>query len=307
MSALALLLRLLYAALTAVAAAFALAPWTREAFVRYGKTRPPQTRHPAPAAALRWFASRTVPKNWFSHFYYVGAGLGALLLSDVGRWPWIGPGSGTHSAPWGLVPRLAALLGDQREAFASTPSAHAILALAMYNAHVLVRLKESVFDQPATDARMHIGQYAVGLLFYTATPLALVVDAYDSPRPRPLLAWMAPAGMAVFAYASLHQWRCHRILFGLRRRSLSAPRQTGLYAIPSGDLFTHVSSPHFFCEILLYASIWIATGCQSTSVLWVVLWTAVNLGITARETHRWYRETFGDAYPRSRRALIPFV
>ncbi|KAJ1726758.1 hypothetical protein LPJ61_004981, partial [Coemansia biformis] len=257
---LALLLRLLYALLAGIAAAFALAPWTREAFVRYGKTRQPLATHGRPArqaaaavVALERFAAWTVPKNWFSQFYYVGAGVGIPLLLGECHWAWFHRGPRLPGMPAARVLGIAALLEHPRDGSIAAPSAHAALALLMYVAHVLVRLKETVFDQPPTDATMHIGQYAVGLLFYVATPFALVVDAHDCHGWAPAPPLMVLAGLAVFAHASLHQRRCHRILFDLRRGSLRAARRARAYAIPSGDLFGHVSSPHFLCEILIYA------------------------------------------------------
>ncbi|KAJ2780904.1 Steroid 5 alpha-reductase 3 [Coemansia javaensis] len=297
------LLRALYGGLAALAAAFALAPWTRDAFVRYGKTRRAGGRA---AGALARAASMTVPKNWFAHFYYVGAATGAVLALDMAGWGW--PPAGLVLWAAALLERLGGGGGSGSSAFAASPGAHTGLVLALYNTHVAVRLAESVASQPATDAAMHVGQYGVGLVFYVATPLALAVDSCAGRGWSPVPLWMALAGTALFAYASVHQWRCHRILFRLRRKSLQAARGGSQpYAVPSGDLFALVSCPHFLCEILIYVSLWIATGAQATTAQWVVFWTTVNLGITARESHRWYRATFGPRYPRARRALVPFV
>ncbi|KAJ2455367.1 Steroid 5 alpha-reductase 3 [Coemansia sp. RSA 2336] len=184
-----------------------------------------------------------------------------------------------------------------------------VMGLLMYNIHVLLRLRETVCDQPVSSAQMHIGQYAVGMVFYIATPFAVVADAFSKPSWHPVPLWVLATSISLFVYASVHQWRCHHILFGLRRQKL---QQTNIrhpnarsYALPRGDLFEYVSSPHYFCEILVYVSLWIATGCQAQTVLWVLIWTAINLGITARESQAWYSKTFG-ADP-ARKTLIPFV
>ncbi|KAJ2493889.1 Steroid 5 alpha-reductase 3 [Coemansia sp. RSA 2050] len=215
------------------------------------------------------------------------------------------------------------LLGGstQSKVHTANPSKLAVLSLVLFTIHVLIRLKECVYDQPSTDAKMHIGQYAVGIVFYLATPLAVVADSYYPPGWASQTSWTVPVGIAIFIYASIHQWRCHQILYGLRRRGLDAkstdldpastPKgssaQPDNYAIPTGDLFRYVSCPHFLCEILIYISIWLASACQATTLLWVIGWTAINLCITARESQQWYRARFGSGYPRDRRALVPFV
>ncbi|KAJ2084560.1 hypothetical protein GGI09_007213 [Coemansia sp. S100] len=266
------------------------------------------------------YASCTVPKNLFSQFYCVGAIVGGLLTIDTIAW-----------CDSQAVPELPAtdvgffihryiafeqwLLGAaQSEVPTAYPSKLAVLALVLFTVHVLIRLKECVYDQPSTDARMHIGQYAVGIVFYVFTPLAVVADSYYSPGWVAQSSWTAPVGVAIYIYASIHQWRCHQILYSLRRRCIdnkSTPHESSTkldsYAIPTGDLFNYVSCPHFLCEILVYVSLWMVTDCQATSLLWVAGWTAINLGITARESQQWYQTRFGAGYPHDRRALIPFV
>ncbi|KAJ2159514.1 hypothetical protein GGF46_002970 [Coemansia sp. RSA 552] len=256
----------------------------------------------------RQFATWTVPKNWFAQFYYIGTVVGLALLLDVALCCGLHSGSRLLRPPVGVVARAMATLEQKiipwrtnGSAYLGIPDMPALVALLMYNAHVLVRLKETVVDQPTTSAKIHIGQYFVGIFFYTATPLALVIDAFAPEGWQPVPAWATAAAAALFVYASIHQWRCHHILYSLRRQSKQ-------YMLPAGDLFELVSSPHYFCEILVYISIWMATGCQSPSALCVVLWTAVNLGVTARESQIWYHDKFGaQLLPQNRRALIPFI
>ncbi|KAJ2610280.1 hypothetical protein H4S08_003678 [Coemansia sp. RSA 1365] len=306
------LLRSVYALLAGLAIAFELAPCTREAFVKYGKTRVTPTIRGGmcqswPAVAARLCASATVSKNLFSQFYYVGAAVGSMLMLDL------------VCPPRSGLPRSFQLLEaglrwiSRSDIHAAVPDRIALLGLGMFNVHVFVRLKESALDQPATGARMHVGQYAVGLLFYFATPFALVVDwCYGLGRDTVPL-WMVIAGLALFSYASLHQSRCHQILYRLRRQGLqkrqSQPKEqlANLYALPYGDLFDHVLCPHYLCEIFIYASIWITTGCKSITIMYVVMWTLINLAITARETQQWYCQVFGDRIIHNRPALVPFI
>ncbi|KAJ1724668.1 hypothetical protein LPJ53_001096 [Coemansia erecta] len=311
-------IRATYVVLACTALAFEFVPWTREAFVKYGKTRAAAAtaqedcehipRSPV-ARAVQWFSMQTVPKNLFWHFYALGAAICMMLMLDLGIWI-ADPTETRHhqqtlSAPSGtLKPVLRLLAQCDNSTSVASPHITAVLLLGMYGVHVVLRLKEALYDQPATSARMHIGQYGVGIVYYIVTPFAAVVDGLSSPGWISPSIWLAAAGFALYIYASVHQWRCHHILYRLRRRSLL--KGSG-YAIPAGDLFEYVVCPHFLCEILVYVAIWTASGFQATTLLWTIGWTTINLGITARETRKWYVETLGTRFPNKRRALVPFI
>ncbi|KAI8322019.1 hypothetical protein GQ54DRAFT_297628 [Martensiomyces pterosporus] len=363
------LLRSTYVLLASIALAFELFPWTREAFIKYGKTRRADAPDSAEDSAsekslfvraLEWFAQQTVPKYMFAQFYSIGVIVSALLTMDIVGWNKYQTNQHLASvAPKFYLQFYMDLeenqFGHPRGHFVAFPHKLAIIALGMYNLHVILRLKETVYDQPATNARMHVGQYAVGVLFYIVTPFAVVADSFYSPGWEAGSPWTVVVGIAVFLWASVRQWRCHHILFKLRYQTLreenerkdaeerqseaseaieaieaieasedaangggagpstsSAEPKTpstpvAPYVIPTGDLFNYVSCPHFLCEIIIYISIWLATSCQSNTLLFVIGWEVVNLGITAKESQQWYKRTFGDKYPRTRRALVPFL
>ncbi|KAJ2722878.1 hypothetical protein GGI07_003005 [Coemansia sp. Benny D115] len=336
----AYLIRSTYALLATIALAFELVPWTREAFVKYGKTRskvdnkPSNNNHnngsvagPAKSAnsfivaLVSWFSGLTVPKHFFAQFYILGAISSLVLLLDLLHARWI------HSQLASQQRQTDKALGylfkyfmdwesraehlyyglsgkSTATTFVEHPHGVAIASLSLYTLHVLLRLKESLYDQPKTNARMHIGQYGVGLIFYLVTPLATIIDSLYSPGLQTPSRLAVALGLLLYTYASVHQWRCHGILFRLRSRSLK--ENTG-YVVPTGDLFSYVSCPHFLCEILLYVSLWMVTGFQATTLVWNIAWTAINLGITARESHMWYKQAFGDKYPRNHRALVPYI
>ncbi|KAJ2372343.1 hypothetical protein IW150_004162 [Coemansia sp. RSA 2607] len=317
-------IRATYAVLASIALIFELVPWTREAFVKYGKTRAAEQedRDFVPKSpvvrAFQWFSTQTVPKNLFWHFYALGATICVLLMLDLSTW--ITDLTGTRdqqqlSSAWSasLEPMLRRLAkcggfsmswGNTTPILVASPHVATVLSLGMYSVHVILRLKEALYDQPATSARMHIGQYAVGIVYYIVTPFAVVVDGISSPGWSSPSIWPVAVGFTIYIYASVHQWRCHHILYQLRRRSLV--KGSG-YAIPAGDLFEYVVCPHFLCEILVYIAIWTASGFQATTLLWTIAWTAINLGITARETRKWYVETFDSKFPSNRRALVPYI
>jgi hypothetical protein len=85
--------------------------------------------------------------------------------------------------------------------------------------------------------------------------------------------------------------------------ALRKPGETG-YKIPRGWLYEYVTCPNYFGEILEWVGFAIATW--SLPGLAFAIYTASNVGPRAFSNHQWYRETFPD-YPKSRKALIPFV
>ena len=55
--------------------------------------------------------------------------------------------------------------------------------------------------------------------------------------------------VAMFLYASINQYRCHRHLAGLKK-----------YSLPELGLFRYLICPHYFCECLVYLSLAIAAA-----------------------------------------------
>lgn len=80
---------------------------------------------------------------------------------------------------------------------------------------------------------------------------------------------------------------------------------TALYSVPKGGMFELVSCPHYLAEILIYAAIATVTGGR-TGPLLIGTWVLLNLVLAAGATQRWYRTQF-PAYPRGRKALVPFI
>ena len=143
-------------------------------------------------------------------------------------------------------------------------------------------------------------------------------------------------GAGAFLFGSARQARCHLILARLRETpsrtsrsaktrkedgqspaSLSthpepshAPREdssTSHYAVPRGDWFEWVSSPHYAAECALYAGLALVAGARAFSRLAPMLLAIVaNLALAARRTHAWYLETFPE-YPKNRWAMVPGV
>lgn len=87
-------------------------------------------------------------------------------------------------------------------------------------------------------------------------------------------------------------------------RSLRKPGESG-YKIPNRGLHKWVASPNYFGEFLEWLGWAVLT--ESWAGLAFAVFTFANLGPRAYKNLQWYREKFGDEYPSSRKAMIPFV
>lgn len=86
-------------------------------------------------------------------------------------------------------------------------------------------------------------------------------------------------------------------------RNLRQPEETG-YKIPRGGVFEYVSGANFLGEIMEWAGF--ALAGHSVHSISFSLFTLVVLASRAVTHHRWYLKKF-EEYPKSRKALIPFV
>ena len=87
-------------------------------------------------------------------------------------------------------------------------------------------------------------------------------------------------------------------------RTLRPPGDTAFH-IPHGGMFEYVTAANYFGELTEWIGWAILT--LSWPGLVFALWTFANLVPRANRHHKWYRKTFGAAYPQGRRRIIPFV
>jgi 3-oxo-5-alpha-steroid 4-dehydrogenase 3 / polyprenol reductase len=106
--------------------------------------------------------------------------------------------------------------------------------------------------------------------------------------------------LPVFLFAWVNQYRCHAHLAGLKK-----------YSLPDEGLFRHLVSPHYTCECLLYLSLAIAAAPQgevaNKTMLSVLFFVVVNLGLTAAGTRQWYADKFGAEAVAQKWNMIPFI
>ncbi|XP_073331312.1 3-oxo-5-alpha-steroid 4-dehydrogenase 2-like [Pagrus major] len=86
-------------------------------------------------------------------------------------------------------------------------------------------------------------------------------------------------------------------------RSLRRPGET-VYRIPHGGMFEFVSGANFLGEIVQWCGYSVAAWSLPTFAF--AFFTICSIGPRAYQHHRDYQRRFED-YPRSRRALIPFI
>jgi hypothetical protein len=77
------------------------------------------------------------------------------------------------------------------------------------------------------------------------------------------------------------------------------------YFIPYGFLFDYISCPNYFGEIIEW--IGYALCCQTFSGWIFAFATFSNLFPRAIDYHKWYNSKFKNEYPKSRKAIIPFI
>ncbi len=175
----------------------------------------------------------------------------------------------------------------------------AIAFLALWEAHYLHR----AFIYPFTLKNPHpmpVSITAMAMVFNLANAF---LNGYFlfflADRPA---AWLADprfaAGSLLFSIGFVVNRWADTIL-----RKLRGPGETA-YKIPRGGPYELVSSPNYLGEIVEWCGWALLTW--SLAGLSFATWTVANLAPRARSNHRWYRETFPD-YPRSRRALLPFI
>ncbi|KAL6509077.1 hypothetical protein OROGR_023184 [Orobanche gracilis] len=283
----------------------------------------------------------SVPQNYFCHFYIVGVIWTTFLL--VATWHCAYKTTAAVSESF-LYSSIASHLTGVSHEFPSLQSRSlvgeykygiwkSVFLLLLMEFQVLRRLIESIYVfKYSPSARMHIGGYLTGLFFYTAAPLSLcckystevfklvatllaefIVKGKDRMQvtefnfwghvnPLLQLKWYAWIGAAFFFWGWIHQRRCHSILGSIRENS----HRIDDYAIPEGDWFEYVSSPHYLAEIVIYGGLVITSGFSDITMWLVFSFVVANLALAAGETQRWYLRKF-DNYPRNRCAIIPFV
>ncbi|MDD5309389.1 MAG: DUF1295 domain-containing protein [Deltaproteobacteria bacterium] len=205
------------------------------------------------------------------------------------------------TAGWVLMEAVSPLSMAFLFAVGTHENAVAVAFLAMWLLHYVHRSFIFPFRRRGGAADMPIAIVLMGVAFNVGNGylngrwLFTLGPAYD-------LAWLCDprfiVGLALFLAGFAVNLHSDHVLFSLR-----APGETG-YKIPQKGFHRLVSSPNYLGEIMEWFGFALATW--SLSGLSFAVWTAANLAPRAFTHHKWYKATFKD-YPRSRKALVPFV
>lgn len=110
----------------------------------------------------------------------------------------------------------------------------------------------------------------------------------------------AAIALPLFLSGWVMQHQCHKHLAGLKK-----------YSLPDSGMFHYLVCPHYTCECLIYFSLAVLGAppgqwCNRT-LLSVLTFVAVNLGVTAYGTKNWYIEKFGPERVKAKWTMLPFV
>jgi hypothetical protein len=113
-----------------------------------------------------------------------------------------------------------------------------------------------------------------------------------------LLSWQFISGTIIFISGFIINKIADEKLRKLRKDNKKE------YVLPSGWLFSYISSPHYFGEIVEWAGWGIMTWSVPGFVFFI--FTVANLFPRAMASHKWYKRHFPD-FPEERKAIIPFI
>ncbi|TLD20359.1 hypothetical protein PspLS_08383 [Pyricularia sp. CBS 133598] len=260
------------------------------------------SRQSAAAAGGDWLESITVtvtswgqiPHSWFATFY-------AISLSGSGFWAY-------QFASQGEVLRVIASTQDASRPEATGQSLVAVkVAWALMALQGARRLFEQLFVLRPSTSKMWIIHWALGLSFYIFMSVAVwiqgsgsILDQWSNPNDGHRPSLNVITGSVMFLVASVTQFKCHSHLAGLKK-----------YSLPTQGLFQYTVCAHYTCECVIYISLAIVAAPEgqlfNKTILSALVFVAVNLGLTAHGTRKWYETKFGPDKIASRWTMIPLV
>lgn len=164
--------------------------------------------------------------------------------------------------------------------------------------------------------------------FYALLTLLICVQTQHVPAElyaRPASEAALPMALGFFAIGELGNLYHHWLLAGMRTLAATldsvpatpptsselvdgpppSPATPKAYHVPRGGLFELVAAPHYLFELIAWLGISLAA--QQLNALLVTAGMASYLSGRAVASTQWYRARFGEAYPASRKHLVPFL
>uniref|UniRef100_A0A7S3QK73 3-oxo-5-alpha-steroid 4-dehydrogenase C-terminal domain-containing protein n=1 Tax=Dunaliella tertiolecta TaxID=3047 RepID=A0A7S3QK73_DUNTE len=166
-----------------------------------------------------------------------------------------------------------------------------------------------------------LGSFLASLLPRAAAAPAAFASAWAQGS-----AWQVASGVGLTMIGFTLQFYSHWVLAALAARGISRLQRSkrggldgdsegskghnedaSMYSIPRGGAFEWISCPHYAGEIIIYAGLLLLTWPHSPNVFLMLGWVVTNLVLAAGATQQWYHAAFPHSFPKSRRALVPFV
>ena len=175
-----------------------------------------------------------------------------------------------------------------------------LIFFSIWQFHYIVRTLIFPFRIRETGKTIPVVIVAVAIIFN-------VLNAYINARWISHLgqydvSWLASPAFVIGVVGFFAGWAINQhsdlILFRLR------PAGETHYKIPVGGLYRWVSCPNHLGEIIMWCGWAVATWSYAGTAM--AFLTIANLAPRAAAIHRWYKAEFDD-YPKSRKAIIPFV
>jgi 3-oxo-5-alpha-steroid 4-dehydrogenase 3 / polyprenol reductase len=218
-----------------------------------------------------------VPKSFFKHMYRLGSLFSVIILLQ-------------SIYPWYQLRNKMQL--------------RMTICLVLWTIHNLRRLWETNYMTIFGTSTMHLGGYVAGMVHYIAVPLTIhFANCISDPSSLDILVDIA--AICFFFFANWVQFRCHEILYRLKRQqkySNSSP----IYEVPTESYFHYVCCPHYLAEICLYGCVWILLRFDVPALL-MLLWVTTNLAIVANQQYCWYIQQHKQNIPRNWKRLLPMV
>ncbi|KAI5370213.1 Putative 3-oxo-5-alpha-steroid 4-dehydrogenase, polyprenol reductase [Septoria linicola] len=252
-------------------------------------------------ALLDWLAGVSVPHSWFASFYAISVGCSMYWAVEM-----VCKG-----------PAFTAIAScAQMQSSSMTLSQVQVAWLVMF-AQGSRRLYECTSLSRPSASQMWVGHWALGVLFYVCTNIALWAQAIPTLQNHAFslqdLKFAGPSlrsfvGILIFMLASGLQHDCHAYLASLK----SSPKDgTTTYKMPEHPAWNLSLTPHYFSECLIYLALALVaapTGqLVNGTLLCALIFVVVNLGVTAHGTEKWYTQKFGTQQTQGRAKMIPLV
>ncbi|KAJ5487291.1 hypothetical protein N7530_001591 [Penicillium desertorum] len=234
---------------------------------------------------LDYLATWQVPHSYFTHFYV------ASVLSSVF---WVAQLLSRGVVFQAIASRVSE--DHQRHSMSLTQDP------GVYGSAML-------FSKPSS-SQMWFMHWLLGLAFYLAAGVAIWIEGSGTLLTENLtIAHLqmtnAPSLrtfflVPLFLVASGLQHDSHHYLYSLKK-----------YTLPEHPMFRGIVCPHYGAECVVYLSLALLAAPRdelvNKTMLSCLVFVAVNLGLTARNTKHWYAQKFGKDSVQDWWFMIPYV